>query len=147
MVVEEDTVVIGGGNVAIDAGRVSRRAGSPNVTMVCLESREEMPALPEEIVEAEEDGVVMKPGWGPVSIRVNENGKVEGVEFTRCTSVFNSEHKFAPEFDESETMFVPAQRVIMSVGQAVFNKILVSYSAFSVAAQPSVALRDSAIRI
>ncbi len=117
--IDDDTVVIGGGNVAIDAARVSRRAGSPKVTMVCLESREEMPALPEEILEAEEDGVEVKPGWGPVAIRTDADGNIEGVEFKRCTSVFNSEHKFAPEFDETETMFVPGQRVIMSVGQGV----------------------------
>jgi NADPH-dependent glutamate synthase beta subunit-like oxidoreductase len=45
--------VIGGGNVAIDAARVSLRCGSDGVTMVCLEPRDKMPASPEEIAEAE----------------------------------------------------------------------------------------------
>ena len=118
MEIEGRTVVIGGGNVAIDAARVSRRAGSCEVAMVCLESEDEMPALPEEILEAQEDGVDIKCGWGPVSIRV-EDGKVKGVEFKRCVSVFDQDHKFSPKFDDSETMFVEGEHVIMSIGQAI----------------------------
>lgn len=114
----DETVVVGGGNVAIDAARVSRRSGSYKVTMVSLETRDIMPASLLEIKEAEEDGVVMECGWGPKRI-LTEDGKVTGVEFKKCTSVFNSEGKFAPVYDEDDTMTIPATKVIFAIGQAI----------------------------
>ena len=114
----DETVVVGGGNVAIDAARVSRRSGSSKVTMVSLETRDIMPASMLEIKEAEEDGVVMECGWGPKRI-LTEDGKVTGVEFKKCTSVFNSEGKFAPVYDEDDTMTIPATKVIFAIGQAI----------------------------
>ena len=114
----DETVVVGGGNVAIDAARVSRRSGSSKVTMVSLETRDIMPASMLEIKEAEEDGVVMECGWGPKRI-LTEDGKVTGVEFKKCTSVFNSEGKFAPVYDEDDTMIIPATKVIFAIGQAI----------------------------
>jgi NAD-dependent dihydropyrimidine dehydrogenase PreA subunit len=59
---DDETVVVGGGNVAIDAARVSARSGARKVTMVCLESRDIMPASAEEIAEAKEDGVIIDCG-------------------------------------------------------------------------------------
>ena len=114
----DETVVVGGGNVAIDAARVSRRSGSSKVTMVSLETRDIMPASLLEIKEAEEDGVVIDCGWGPKRI-LTEDGKVTGVEFKKCTSVFNSEGKFAPVYDEDDTMIIPATKVIFAIGQAI----------------------------
>ena len=114
----DETVVVGGGNVAIDAARVSRRSGSSKVTMVSLETRDIMPASMLEIKEAEEDGVVIDCGWGPKRI-LTEDGKVTGVEFKKCTSVFNSEGKFAPVYDEDDTMTIPATKVIFAIGQAI----------------------------
>ena len=68
-----DVVVIGGGNVAIDVARTATRAGASTVEMFCLENREEMPALDEEIAEAlSEDIVINNPG--PKRILV-EDGK------------------------------------------------------------------------
>ena len=113
------TVVVGGGNVAIDAARVSVRCGSPEVSMYCLEQLDEMPALPEEIDEAEEDGVHIHNGWGPSSIEVDERGRVRGVTFKRCTSVFDYDHRFSPVYDESDTVFVPCDNVVLSIGQSI----------------------------
>ncbi len=117
--VEGTTVVVGGGNVAIDAARVSVRCGSPKVSMYCLEQLDEMPALPEEIDEAEEDGVHIHNGWGPASIEVDKRGRVRGVTFKRCTSVFDYDHRFSPVYDESDTRFVPCDNVILSIGQSI----------------------------
>ncbi len=117
--VEGTTVVVGGGNVAIDAARVSVRCGSPKVSMYCLEQLDEMPALPEEIDEAEEDGVHIHNGWGPASIEVDKRGHVRGVTFKRCTSVFDYDHRFSPVYDESDTRFVPCDNVILSIGQSI----------------------------
>ncbi len=117
--VKGDTVVVGGGNVAIDAARVSVRCGSGHVSMYCLEQRDEMPALPEEVDEAEEDGARVECGWGPASIEVGEDGRVRGVTFKRCTSVFDYDHRFAPVYDEDDTVFVPCENVVLSIGQSI----------------------------
>ena len=87
--------------------------------MFCLEARDEMPALPEEISEAEEDGVHVNCGWGPASIQVDESGHVSGVTFKRCTSVFDYDRRFAPTYDESDTVFVPCTNVVLSIGQSI----------------------------
>ncbi len=117
--VEGATVVVGGGNVAIDAARVSYRCGSDVVTMVSLEQREEMPALPHEIAEAEEDGVTIQNGWGPASVERDAQGKVAGVRFKRCTRVFDDDGTFAPLYDEDDTMVVPCENVVLSIGQTI----------------------------
>ena len=111
-------IVIGGGNVAIDVARTASRTGATDVKMFCLESREEMPALKEEIEETSEEGIAIENGWGPKRI-VIENGKVTGVEFKKCTSVFNSDGRFAPEYDENDTMIVETDVVLLSIGQSI----------------------------
>lgn len=111
-------IVIGGGNVAIDVARTASRTGATDVKMFCLESREEMPALKEEIEETLEEGITIENSWGPKRI-VIENGKVTGVEFKKCTSVFNSDGRFAPEYDENDTMIVETDVVLLSIGQSI----------------------------
>ena len=111
-------IVIGGGNVAIDVARTASRTGATDVKMFCLESREEMPALKEEIEETLEEGIAIENSWGPKRIVV-ENGKVTGVEFKKCTSVFNSDGRFAPEYDENDTMIVETDVVLLSIGQSI----------------------------
>ncbi|MDO4622838.1 MAG: FAD-dependent oxidoreductase [Eubacteriales bacterium] len=110
-------VVIGGGNVAIDAARVSARSGAAEVTMLCLENEKQMPASAEEVTEAGEDGVVIRNSWGPKEV-LTENGKVTGIVMKKCLSVFNAEGRFAPSYDEEETMTIECDRVIFAVGQA-----------------------------
>ena len=115
-------VVVGGGNVAIDAARVAKRSGAESVTMLSLETEDIMPASLEERSEAREDGVVLNPGWGPKEVL--GDGKVTGIVFKRCTSVFNAEHKFAPEYDENELITLDADLVIFAIGQTVILKDL-----------------------
>ena len=118
------TVVIGGGNVAIDVARTAARYGASTVEMRCLESREGMPALEEEIEEALEEDILITNGWGPRRI-VTENGKTTGVEFVKCLSVLDEEGRFSPKFDEEATEIVPADHVLISVGQAMdWGKLL-----------------------
>jgi NADPH-dependent glutamate synthase beta subunit-like oxidoreductase/NAD-dependent dihydropyrimidine dehydrogenase PreA subunit len=111
-------VVIGGGNVAIDVARTAVREGAAKVDMFCLEKREEMPALPEEIDEAMSEGIGITNSWGPKRI-ITKEGKVKGVEFMKCVSVFDENHKFSPKYDEKDTMLVDADNVLTSVGQAM----------------------------
>ena len=113
-----DTVVIGGGNVAIDVSRTAIRCGSPKVSQVSLETRDIMPALPEEIETAESEGIDIIGGWGPKEI-LTEDGKVTGIVFKKCTSVKDGDGRFNPQYDENETMTIECSNVIMSVGQAI----------------------------
>ena len=117
-------VVIGGGNVAIDVARTAKRQNAEAVSMYCLESAGEMPALPEEIEEAESENITICNGWGPKRI-VEQDGKVCGVEFQRCLSVFDENGRFAPQYDENNIVIVPANIVLISVGQSIdWGKLL-----------------------
>lgn len=110
--------VIGGGNVAVDAARTSVRCGAAEVSMFCLESREEMPASEEEIAEALAENVTVNCGWGPKEI-LKENGHVSGIVLKKCLSVFDEAGRFAPVYDETETVTVACDHVYLSIGQAV----------------------------
>ena len=112
------TVVIGGGNVAIDAARVSLRCGSDGVTMVCLEPRNKMPASPEEIAEAEEEGTKITCGYGPKEF-LSENGHVAAVVLKKCTGLYNAEGRFSPTYDENDTITLPCHNVVLSIGQCI----------------------------
>ncbi len=111
-------VVIGGGNVAIDVARTALRTKADSVNMFCLEGENEMTAQDEEVTEAKDEGIVINNGWGPKRIII-ENGKVTGVEFKKCVSVFDKEGKFNPQYDEKATKTVPTDKVLVSIGQSI----------------------------
>lgn len=113
-----NVIVIGGGNVAIDVARTAVRMKAANVGMYCLENRSEMPALEEEITEALEENISLHNGWGPKRIVV-EDGKLKGVEFKKCVSVYDANGKFNPVYDENDTQIVIADTVLVSVGQTI----------------------------
>ena len=115
---EGDVVVVGGGNVAIDAARISSRCTDAKIYMFCLETREKMPASNEEIEEALEERINLNCGWGPKEV-LEEDGHVSGVVFKKCTRVFDAQGRFSPEYDENDTITVPCRHVIFSVGQAI----------------------------
>ena len=116
--VQGKVVVVGGGNVAIDVSRTAVRAGAETVMQCCLESRQQMPAALEEIEEAEEENIVINNGWGPKRI-LSENGKVTGIEFKKCVSVFDENGRFNPQYDENNVMVVAADCVLLSIGQSI----------------------------
>ena len=118
------TVVVGGGNVAIDTARSAVRCGAQSVQMFCLEPREKMPASLEEILEAEDDGISICCGWGPKEI-LRENGKPTAIIFKKCVSVWDESGKFAPRYDENDTMRVECENVLLSIGQStVWGELL-----------------------
>ena len=122
--VEGDTVVIGGGNVAIDVSRAAIRLGNRNVKMFCLEKDEDMPTVPDEKDEAIAEGISINNCWGPKRI-LGENGKVTGVEFMRCVSVLDENGRFDPVYDGNETVIVPCSNVYTAIGQSiVWNDML-----------------------
>ena len=115
---EGDVVVVGGGNVAIDAARISSRCTDAKISMFCLEAREKMLASNEETEEALEEGIELNCGWGPKEV-LEENGHVSGVVFKKCTRVLDAQGRFSPEYDENDTVTIPCRHVIFSVGQAI----------------------------
>ena len=72
----------------------------------------------EEVEEAEEEGIAVNCGWGPKEI-LTQDGKVTGIVFKKCLSVFNEEKRFAPVYDEEDTVTVPCERVFLSIGQSI----------------------------
>ena len=115
--IKGDLVVIGGGNVAIDVARSARRVGNEKVSMFCLETRDIMPASPEEIEIVEAEGVELNCGWGPKEVLVDEAGAVKGIVLKKCTRVKDETGRFAPEYDENDTITVECKHVIFPVGQ------------------------------
>ncbi len=141
-------VVVGGGNVAFDVARTALRqsaeldreedalegfrvtadvartaargAGVSEVRVVCLESREEMPADAIEIEEGLHEGLTLHPSLGPR--RIHGDGRVTGIELTHCLTVFDADRRFSPRFDESIRESMACDTVILAVGQkADFN--------------------------
>ena len=115
-------VVIGGGNVATDLARTMariqrRQLGKVDVTVTCVESRAEMLADEEEIVEAEQEGIRVFPSRGPKAC-VIENSQLEALETVRCLSVFDEQGRFHPKYDESDLQRFEADMVAEAIGQA-----------------------------
>lgn len=121
------TVVIGGGNVAVDVARAAVRCGGGSVDMFCLESREIMPAARDEVESAEAEGITVGCGWGPKEI-LAENGRVKGIVLKKCLSVFDAEQRFAPKYDEDDTITVECENVLLSIGQSILWGELLSGS-------------------
>ncbi len=127
---KEKVIVIGGGNVAVDVALSALRCGAKEVTMACLESREEMPAHRWEIQGALEEGIRLLPSWGPEKV-LKDNGNVTGVELVRCTSVFDDKGNFCPAFDDAKET-IRGDQVIMAIGQASDLSFLEEASPISV---------------
>lgn len=112
----ERVVVIGGGNVAVDVALTAKRLGAAEVTMVCLECEEEMPALSWEVEQARAAGVTVYPSWGPARI-LTDDGRLTGLELVRCSCVFDDQGSFSPAFDQGVRNTVEAERVFLAIGQ------------------------------
>jgi NADPH-dependent glutamate synthase beta subunit-like oxidoreductase len=109
-------LVIGGGNVAVDAAQTALRLGGETVRMVCLEKREEMPAFAWEIKDALAEGVEIVPCRGPHRFSVKE-GQICSVEFKTCVQVFDEAGDFNPCFDESDKSEFETDTLIVAIGQ------------------------------
>jgi formate dehydrogenase (NADP+) beta subunit len=126
-------IVIGGGNVAYDVARSAvrphdeqvaydvarsalRLSADKEVHVVCLESREEMPADDVEVHEGAEEGIHLHNQRGPREVLVRD-GKVSGLRTVKCTAVFDASRRFNPSFDESVIEDIPADSIIFAIGQ------------------------------
>ena len=107
-------VVIGGGNVAIDVALTAVRQGARQVTLVCLEARQEMPASRSEIDVALAEGVSIQNGWGPLEVSADGH-----ITFQQCTQVFDADGRFAPRFERQRQLGLDADAILLAVGQSL----------------------------
>ena len=108
-------IVVGGGNGAVDAARTALRCGAKEVSMVCVEKREEMPAHTREVEAALAEGVKLMTSWGPQRI-LSRDGVVTGVELVRCAAVPDGRGIFLPRLDDARKA-ISCDQVILAIGQ------------------------------
>ncbi|MFI5114758.1 MAG: FAD-dependent oxidoreductase [Terriglobales bacterium] len=101
----------------VDISLSALRMGAQEVHVVCLEKRDEMPAALEEIEEAETEGVILHPGFGPKRFVGNE-GRVTALECLKTKAVFDEQHRFRPTFYENSETEIECDTVIMAIGQS-----------------------------
>lgn len=101
----------------MDVSRAALRLGAREVHLVCLESREEMPAFGEEIEEGLREGLKVHPSLGPKTF-LGKNGKLVGLETIHCTAVFDAQHRFNPIFEPGSESVIPCDTAILAIGQA-----------------------------
>ncbi|PNX45361.1 MAG: hypothetical protein BV459_08615, partial [Thermoplasmata archaeon M11B2D] len=116
-------LVVGGGNVAIDVARSALRIGAKEIHMVCVESKDEMPAFDYEIEEAEQEGIIIHTRQMPKRI-IGVKGRAVGVETLQVTSVFDSKGKFNPQVKPNTEKIVEADTIIVAIGQEVDYTLL-----------------------
>lgn len=133
----------------LDVARAAVRAGVLNVTVIALESPEEIPADPEEIAEAEAEGISIVYRKGPHRF-VGEGGRITGLETIDVKSVFDDDHRFNPTFLPGTESVIPADTVILAVGQtadlALLGGVTVEQIRGSIKTDPAT-LRTSHPRI
>jgi 2-oxoacid:acceptor oxidoreductase delta subunit (pyruvate/2-ketoisovalerate family) len=114
----DKVIVIGGGNVAIDVSRSALRLGVGTVEIYYRRSREEMPAISEEVEEAIREGVKIHSLASPMKV-LGEEGKVVGVEFVKMTlSEPDETGRKRPIPIEGSTFRVDADTIISAIGEA-----------------------------
>ncbi len=109
-------VVVGGGSTAMDVARSARRLGVPSVTVLALEAREDMPALPEEVTQALREGVEIWNGFG-VSAFVEDAGGVAGVLARHARLRRDESGAVSPSFEPGEPLTLQADSVLLAIGQ------------------------------
>ncbi len=114
----DNVLVIGGGNVAVDVALTAKRKGVKNVTMICLEKREEMPAWEYEIQEAIEGDIEIVNSFGPKSFMIDKDKRFSGIEFKSCTTVFDADGRFNPQYNEEACQAFFGDTVIVAIGQS-----------------------------
>ena len=119
-VLNGDVVVIGGGNVAVDCARTASRFKANKVTMVALEDKDHMVATNKEVKETIEEGIEVINSYGPKEILTDENGNVKAVVFKKCLRTIDPKtNKFAPVYDENDTITINASHVVFAIGQTI----------------------------
>ncbi len=117
----KSAVVIGGGNVAMDAARSLARLqkktfGEVQVTVSALEDFDHFLADPDEVKESTEEGITILDSRGPQGCVV-EDGELVGLRTFKVISIFDEQHRFAPKYDESDDQVHKGEMIIEAIGQ------------------------------
>jgi NADPH-dependent glutamate synthase beta subunit-like oxidoreductase len=130
-------VVVGGGNVAVDAARTAHRLGVEKVVLAYRRTIDEMPAHPEEIAEARREGIPIMILVAPRSIIGEE--RVKGIELTRMgLGSPDSAGRRRPVPIESSEFVFPCDSVIVAVGQRPDATVLTGLSGLATRKDGSV---------
>lgn len=113
-------VVIGGGNVAMDATRTALRLGASKVICVYRRRIEDMTALPEEVQDAQMEGAKMLILHAPDHIEANENGEVAALWATpQMVSTIGADGRTSVKKADKENVRIPCDYIVVAIGQAV----------------------------
>jgi len=112
-------VVIGGGNVAFDVGRISVRNGTESVTMICLESRDEQTADEFEIEDGIDEGIKMINRVGPIGVERDGKGNIAGLKVQRVASLYDVDGGFSPQFIPDTEFVIPCDSIALAIGQTM----------------------------
>lgn len=113
-----EAVVIGGGSVAMDVARTAVRVGASKVTVVSLESGDDVPAHPWEKAEAMEEGVQFVEGYSPIEFQANLFPTLTGVKFAKVNDFSKDENgKISFTADENDILELKADWVVEAIGQ------------------------------
>ena len=128
----------------MDVSLSALRLGAQEVHLVCLETRGEMPAALEEIEEAEEEGIIIHPGFGPKQI-IGENGRAVALEVLKTKSVFDANRRFSPTFYENSETRLKCDTIIMAIGQAPNLQFLSSEDGVEVSPRGLIAVNPQTL--
>ena len=126
--VPRSAVVIGGGNVAMDAARSIARLqrqnfGQVKVTVTALEDFDHFLADDEEVKESAEEGITILDSRGPQACIVEE-GRLVGLSTLKVVSIFDEQHRFAPKYDEGDRQVHEGEMIIEAIGQMTDTDLL-----------------------
>ena len=128
----------------MDVSRAALRLGAREVHLICLESRAEMPAFAEEIEEGQLEGLKLHPSLGPQGF-LGRNGKVIGVKTIRCSSVFDSDHRFNPTFERGTEAVIDCDTVILAIGQASDLSFLANGDEIEITRQGTIKIDENTL--
>jgi NADPH-dependent glutamate synthase beta subunit-like oxidoreductase len=112
----EKVLIIGCGNVAMDAARAVKRLGIPEVLMICLEAPEQLFASPVETERTKDEVIDLIYQWAPKVVQ-SEGGRVRGVDLVACTSLFDDLGRFCPTYDATKSLHLEADTIVFAIGQ------------------------------
>lgn len=116
-------VVVGGGNVAMDATRTALRLGAARVTTVYRRRIEDMTALPEEVSEAQTEGARILPLYAPHHIELDDAGKV--VAFWAQPQIIGAVDRggrTGVRPSSAKPVRIPCDYVVVAIGQSIHSK-------------------------
>ncbi|MDP2218158.1 MAG: NADPH-dependent glutamate synthase [Methanolobus sp.] len=138
-------IVVGGGNVAMDAARSALRLGAEEVSIVYRRGEDELPARKEEVENAKEEGIVFRLLTNPVRILQGENMTVKGVECIRMELGEPDESgRRSPVVKEGSEHVIDADIVIIAIGTSPNPMILSGSDGLKVGARGNIIVDESA---